>query len=117
LRRPVLAGLAAAAALALAGCGSIDAALSAQSVIVNFRPDASTAVIAAARRECAAPPGLRLAAAPAVPGPAGAPSSLHYDARQQASGAQLASLQACLRRTNLAPYVTGIAVKDAADQG
>jgi hypothetical protein len=113
--RPALIALAAAAALAVAGCGSIDAALSRQWATVNFRPDTSAAVIAAAGRTCGGEPGVRPAAAPVVPGTAGAPSSARFDV-SHASAADLVRLQQCLA-AHFPGSVLGVSVKDVADQG
>ena len=104
-----------AAALAVAGCGRIDAALSRQWATVNFRPDTSAAVMAAAGRTCGREPGVRPAAAPVVPGTGGAPSSVRYDV-SHASAADLVRLQRCLV-THFPGSVLGVSVKDVADQG
>lgn len=112
--RPVLAVLAAAGCLALAGCGSIDAALSAQQATVNFRPDTTTAAIKAARATCSGIPGIRPEPPlPAVPGTAGAPFTLRYNV-SRASTADLARFQRCLQAH--VPAVLGVSVKDSADQ-
>jgi hypothetical protein len=113
--RPALIALAAASALAVAGCGSIDAALSRQWATVNFRPDTSAAVMAAAGRACGGEPGVRPAAAPVVPGTAGAPSSVRYDV-SHASAADLVALQRCLV-AHFPGSVLGVSVKDVANQG
>ena len=113
--RPALIARAAAAALAVAGCGRIDAALSRQWATVNFRPDTSAAVMAAAGRACGGEPGVRPAAAPVVPGTAGAPSSVRYDV-SHASAADLVALQRCLV-AHFPGSVLGVSVKDVANQG
>jgi len=113
--RPALICLAAAAALGVAGCGSVDAALSRQWATVNFRPDTAAAVIAAAGRTCGGEPGVRPAAAPVVPGTASAPSSVRYDV-SHASAADLAALQQCLV-AHFPGSVLGVSLKDVANRG
>ncbi|HEX5287386.1 MAG TPA: hypothetical protein VFX25_00835 [Streptosporangiaceae bacterium] len=114
-RRAARTGIAAAAVLALAGCGRIDAALSRQSATVTFRPDTSAAVITAAGRTCGHEPGVRPAPAPAVPGTAAAPSSVRYDV-SGASTHDLVALQQCLV-AHFPGSVLGVSLKDVADQG
>jgi hypothetical protein len=114
LARPALAVLAAAGGLALAGCGSIDAALSTQQATVNFKPGTAAATVAAVRATCSGVPGIRPEAQPAVHRAAGAPSSLRYDV-SRASTADLARFQRCLQAHF--PAVLGVSVKDTAGQG
>jgi hypothetical protein len=114
LRRAALAGLAAAAALAVAGCGSVDAALSRQWATVIFRPDTPTATIQAVGQACGGP-GVRPAAAAGVPGTAGAPSAVRYDVSHASTG-DLARLQRCLL-AHFPDAVLGISLKDVANQG
>jgi hypothetical protein len=113
--RPALICVTAAAAVAVAGCSSIDASLSRQWATVNFRPDTSAAVIAAAGRTCGGEPGVRPAPVPAVPGTAGAPSSARYDV-SHASTADVVRFQQCLM-THFPGSVLGVSLKDVADQG
>jgi hypothetical protein len=113
LVRPALAGLAAAAAaLAVAGCGSIDAALSAQQATVIFRKDTPAATIQAVGQACGGP-GVRPAAG--LPGTAGAPSAVRYDVSHASTG-DLARLQRCLL-AQFPDAVLGVALKDTANQG
>ncbi|MGH3275270.1 MAG: hypothetical protein ACRDNZ_13225 [Streptosporangiaceae bacterium] len=131
MRRVVLAGAAClvlAGCLAMAGCGRVDGALSRQRATVTFRPDATAAVIAQVRSACSGLPNVRLEPAPAGSGSddsgsdaggsgaggSGVPSSLRYDV-SQASGTDLARLQACLMRFPLA--VLGVSLKDVANEG
>lgn len=109
---PVVAGTAAAGLALLAGCGSIDSALSQQQATVSFKPDSTPAGIAAVRSACSGLPGLRVAGGPAVPGAAA--TSLRFYLNQ-ASGADLARLQACLMRFPL--LVSGVSVRDTGDNG
>jgi hypothetical protein len=116
LLRPALpALLGAAGVLALGGCGGVNAALSREWATVTFRPDVTTATIAAAGRACGTGPGLRPAAVPAVPGTAAAPSSLRYDV-SGASPADLARFQRCLL-LHFPQAVLGVSLKDMAGQG
>ena len=113
LVRPALAGLAAAAAaLAVAGCGSIDAALGAQQATVIFRKDTPAATIQAVGQACGGP-GVRPAAG--LPGTAGAPSAVRYDVSHASTG-DLARLQRCLL-AQFPDAVLGVALKDTANQG
>jgi hypothetical protein len=113
-RTAALAGLAAAAALTVAGCGSIDAALSRQWATVTFRPDTPTATIRAVGRACAGP-GVRPAPAPAVPGTGAAPAAVRYDVSGASTG-DLTRLQRCLL-AHFPGAVLGVSLKDVADQG
>jgi hypothetical protein len=114
LVRPALAGLAAAAAaLAVAGCGSIDAALGAQQATVIFRKDTPAATIQAVGQACGGP-GVRPVAAAGVP-VNGAPSAVRYDVRHASTG-DLARLHHCLL-AHFPDAVLGVALKDTANQG
>jgi hypothetical protein len=115
LRRAALAAVIIAGSLALAGCGGVNAALSREQATVNFRPDTTTATVQAAGRHCGGLPGLAPAGAPAVPGPAGSPSSLRYDV-SHASPADLARLQQCLL-LRFPQSVLGVSLKDTAVGG
>jgi hypothetical protein len=105
--------LAAASLALLAGCGRADSALSRQHATVTFKPGATPSSIATVRAACSGLPGLRLASGPAVPG-ATAPTALRFSLNQ-ASGPDLARLQACLMRFPL--YVLGVSIKDAGASG
>jgi hypothetical protein len=110
---PALLG-AVAGVLALSGCGGVNAALSREWATVSFRPDVTTATIAAAGRACGTGPGLRPAPVPAVPGTAAAPSALRYDV-SRASPADLARFQRCLL-VQFPHAVLGVSLKDRASQ-
>ena len=111
--RAALAGLAAAAAVAVAGCGSVDAALSAQQATVIFRPDTPPATMQAVGQACGGP-GVRPATVAGVPAAAGAPS-VRYDVRHASTG-DLARLHRCLL-AHFPAAVLGVALKDTASQG
>jgi hypothetical protein len=113
-RHPALACAAAAACLAVAGCGGVDAALSRQWATVTFRPDTTTAAIAAVRAGCGQVPGVRPAVLHVVPASGRYPGVLRYHVRG-ASAADLARLQACLMRFRTA--VIGMALRDTANHG
>ncbi len=115
MRRAARAAVTIAGSLALAGCGGVNAALSREQATVNFRPDTTTATIQAAGRDCGGLPGLAPPGAPALPGPAGPPSSLRYDV-SHASPADLARLQQCLL-ARFPQSVLGVSLKDTAVGG
>ena len=113
--RLAVPALALAGGRALAGCGGVHAALCREQATVNFRPDTTTATVAAAGQACGAGPGLAPAGTPVVPGTAGSPSSLRYDI-SHASTADLAQLQRCLL-LHFPGAVLGVSIKDTATQG
>jgi hypothetical protein len=113
--RLAVPALALAGGLALAGCSGVNAALSREQATVNFRPDTTTATVQAAGQACGGLPCLAPAGAPAVPGPAGPPSSLRYDV-SHASPADLARLQQCLL-ARFPQSVLGVSLKDTAVGG
>jgi hypothetical protein len=117
-RRPAVTGAALAAAaglalagLALAGCGQVDTALRAQQATVTFRPDTTSAMVAAVRSACGRLPGLHLEPAPGAAGTG--PTSVRYKI-SAVTAADLTRLQACLTRS---PAVIGVSIKDTAGQG
>lgn len=112
VRREAAAVAAAAGLALLAGCAQADSALTRQQATVNFKPDTTPDSIAAVRSACSGLPGLHPASGPAVPG--AVPAALRFDLNQ-ASGADLARLQACLMRFPL--FVSGVSVKDLGSRG
>jgi hypothetical protein len=101
---------AAAAILALAGCGQVNTALSKQSAVVNFRPDTSVVMRLRVRQACSHVPDLR-----PLPVMKGTDTRylVHYSA-SQASARDLNQLRLCLQRF---PDVSGVAILDDADSG
>jgi hypothetical protein len=110
----LLAGAAVtAAAAALAGCGQVDAALSKQWAVVNFRPDTTVATLIKVRDACSHVPNVRPVTASSVTGDLDATYSVRY-VTSKASGANLAALQTCLEKFSA---VSGVSIQDISDQG
>ena len=93
--RVAAAVVAAGAAVALAGCGQIDAALSKQWAVVDFKPDTTAATLAQV-----------LSALDVT-------YSVRYET-SHASEANLAALQKCLLGFTA---VSGVSFQDISDQG
>lgn len=108
-RLAALGVAAAAASLALGGCGHLGANLARREVVVHFDPAAPQAQHDAARSACTGLPG-----ASAEPRPTSTlPSVRAADVRfrvDSASDAQLAALYRCLARQ---PGVVGVDIPDA----
>jgi hypothetical protein len=98
-------GAALLASVALAGCGSIDAALGQQVAIVRFKPGATLAELIQARHACARAGHLSVPKNPSKPG------VIRYSLGHGTTGKQLAALQSCLQHF---PDVTGVAIQDTA---
>src|SRR5262249_16568330 len=107
------AGLALAAAAALAGCSQFNSALGQRQAVVSFRPGATVSERLAVRSGCAKPPALT-----AQPLPSGLNSP---DARRQLTfrigprtNAEVARLEPCLAQF---PAVAGVTLQDSTDMG
>ena len=107
------AGLALAAAAALAGCAQFDAALGQRQAVVSFRTGTPVSQRLAVRSACAKAPAVT---------PQPLPSDLNspYALQQltfrvdHASNADIAQLEKCLAKF---PAVVGIALQDSTDMG
>jgi malonyl CoA-acyl carrier protein transacylase len=113
--RRVLAvlALAAAAAVALAGCARFDAALGKRVAVVYFRAGTSQSSMMKVRGACAKVPGVTPEALPATVNP----TRDVYDVRfvvSHASDADIAKLEQCLQRF---PAVQGVSVTDVGEEG
>ena len=105
--------VAAGAAVALAGCGQIDAALGKQWAVVDFKPDTTAATLAQVRKTCASVPNVRPVGPAQVKSGLDVTYSVRYET-SHASNANLAALQKCLLGFTA---VSGVSFQDISDQG
>lgn len=108
-RTPVRLAWAAAAVavLALAGCGQVDAALSKQWAVVNFKPDTTVSTLLQVRETCSHVPNVQPVTVSSVPAHLAVNFSLRYQT-SKATGRNLAALQTCLEQF---PAVSGVSFK------
>ncbi len=105
--------LSAAAILALTGCSQVDAALSQQWAVVNFKPTTTVSYLIMVRQACSHVPNVR----PLAPSSASSGLLAAYSVRYQtsnATSANLVALKACLQRFSA---VSGVSFRDAASKG
>ncbi len=107
------AGLALAAAAALAGCAQFNAALGQRQAIVSFRAGTSVSQRLAVRSACAKVPAVT---AQPLPSDLNSPYALHQLTFQvsHATDADVARLEQCLAKF---PSVAGVILQDSSDQG
>jgi hypothetical protein len=113
LRRLAAVVVAAGAAVALAGCGQIDAALGKQWAVVDFKPDTTAATLTQVRQTCSHVPNVRPVARTQVRSGLDVTYSVRY-ATSHATEANLATLQKCLLGFSA---VAGVSFEDISDQG
>jgi hypothetical protein len=95
---------------ALAGCSGIDAALSRQAAVVNFKPNTTVSTLLQVRATCSRVPNLPPLALP--PTVLRVPSSVRYQA-SNATAANLAALRTCLERFSA---VSGVWIQDTGNK-
>ena len=107
------AGLALAAAAALAGCAQFNAALGQRQAIVSFRAGTPVSQRLAVRSACAKVPAVT---AQPLPSDLNSPYALHQLTFQvsHATDADVARLEQCLAKF---PSVVGVVLQDSSDQG
>ncbi len=107
------AGLALAAAAALAGCAQFNAALGQRQAIVSFRAGTPVSQRLAVRSACAKVPAVT---AQPLPSDLNSPYALHQLTFQvsHATDADVARLEQCLAKF---PSVAGVILQDSSDQG
>jgi hypothetical protein len=110
-RRLAAAGLALAAAAALAGCSQFDAALGQRQAVVTFRPNTPVSQRLAVRSACGKLPEVT---APPVPSNLNSPYALQQLTFRvdHASDADIARLEKCLAKF---PSVAGLTLQDSTD--
>jgi hypothetical protein len=101
------------AAAALAGCGQIDAALSRQWAVVDFKPDTTAATLARVRQACSRVPNVHPVTRSVVASNVDVTYSVRY-ATSHATEANLAALQTCLLGFSA---VSGVSFEDISDKG
>jgi hypothetical protein len=97
----------------LAGCSSIDAALSRDWAVVIFKQDANVTELLQVRAACAHLPNVVLQAPPSGQDPLTAIYALRYDT-SKASPADIVKLRDCLQRFN---SVAGVTFQNALPPG
>jgi len=112
-RRLAGAGVALAAAAALAGCSQFDTALGQRQAIVSFRAGTPVAQRLAVRSACAKVPAVT---PQPLPSDLKSPYALHQLTFKisRASDADVAQLETCLARF---PSVAGVTLQDSSDTG
>lgn len=107
------AGLALAAAAALAGCAQFNAALGQRQAVVSFRAGTPVSQRLAVRSACAKVPAVT---AQPLPSDLNSPYALHQLTFQvsHATDADVARLEQCLAKF---PSVAGVILQDSSDQG
>ena len=107
------AGLALAAAAALAGCAQFDAALGQRQAVVSFRTGTPVSQRLAVRSACAKAPAVT---PQPLPSDLNSPYALQQLTFQitHASDADVAQLEKCLATF---PEVTGLTLQDSSDTG
>jgi hypothetical protein len=103
-----------AGSLALAGCGGVNAALSKQWAVVNFKPDTTAGTLAKVRAACAHVPNVVPLKPATVVGGLNTTYSVRYQI-DKASARNLAALQNCLRQAS--DDVLGVSIRDVSGTG
>jgi hypothetical protein len=106
--------LAIAGGLALTGCGGVNAALSKQWAVVNFKPDTTAGTLAKVRAACAHVPNVVPLKPATVVGGLNTTYSVRYQI-DKASARNLAALQNCLRQAS--DDVLGVSIRDVSGTG
>jgi hypothetical protein len=112
-RRLAGAGVALLAAVVLAGCSQLDAALGQRQAIVTFRPGTPVSQRLVVRSTCARLPAVT---AQPLPSDVNSPNALQQVIFRidHASDALVARLEVCLAKF---PAVVGVTLQDSSDEG
>jgi hypothetical protein len=97
----------------VAGCGGVNAALSKQWAVVNFKPDTPASTLTRVRAACAHVPNIAPLKPPTVVGGLNAIYSVRYQI-DKASARNLAALQTCLEQFD---DVLGVSIRDVSGAG
>jgi hypothetical protein len=106
--------LAIAGCVALAGCGGVNAALSKQWAVVNFKPNTTAGTLAKVRAACTHVPNVVPLKTATVVGGLNATYSVRYQV-DKASARNLAALQSCLMQAS--GDVIGVSIRDVSGTG